>query len=114
MTTIIEKNYDLIVSNPPYVNAMAMEELPPEYRHEPQLALSGGDDGLDAVRTILARAAEFLNPEGLLVVEVGPNRAAAETAFPRLPFVWLATRSAEDSVFLLRREDLAAAQRAAA
>ena len=114
LSNLTEKNYDLIVSNPPYVNAMSMEELPPEYRHEPQLALAGGDDGLDAVRTILARAAEFLNPEGLLVVEVGENRAVAEAAFPRLPFVWLATPSAEDRVFLLRREDLVAAQRAAA
>jgi len=109
-----QKNYDLIVSNPPYVTAMAMEELPREYRHEPQIALAGGDDGLDAVRTIIGRAAEFLNPEGLLVVEVGQNRAAAEAAFPRLPFVWLATPSSEDSVFLLRREDLVAAHRAAA
>ena len=92
---------------------MAMEELPPEYRHEPQLALAGGDDGLDAVRTILARAAEFLNPEGLLIVEIGANREAAEAAFPRLPFTWLATPSSEDSVFMLRREELVA-QRVAA
>jgi ribosomal protein L3 glutamine methyltransferase len=114
LSNLTEKSYDLIVSNPPYVNAMTMEELPPEYRHEPQLALAGGDDGLDAVRTILARAAEFLNPEGLLLVEVGDNREATEAAFPRLPFIWLATPSAEDSVFLLRREELVAAQRAAA
>jgi ribosomal protein L3 glutamine methyltransferase len=114
LSNLIEKNYDLIVSNPPYVNAMTMEELPPEYRHEPQLALAGGDDGLDAVRTILARAAEFLNPDGLLLVEVGQNREAAEAAFPRLPFIWLATPSSDDSVFLLRREELLAAQRAAA
>jgi ribosomal protein L3 glutamine methyltransferase len=114
LSNLTEKNYDLIVSNPPYVTAMAMEELPPEYRHEPQLALAGGDDGLDAVRTILARAAEFLNPEGLLVVEVGDNRDATEAAFPRLPFTWLSTPSSEASVFLLRREDLLAAQRAAA
>ncbi|HTR58532.1 MAG TPA: 50S ribosomal protein L3 N(5)-glutamine methyltransferase [Casimicrobiaceae bacterium] len=114
LSNLTEKNYDLIVSNPPYVNAMSMEELPPEYRHEPQLALAGGDDGLDAVRTIVARAAEFLNPEGLLVVEVGENRAVTEAAFPRLPFIWLATPSSEDRVFLLRREDLVAAQRAAA
>ena len=76
--------------------------------------LAGGDDGLDAVRTILARAAEFLNPEGLLVVEVGANRDATEAAFPRLPFTWLATPSSEDSVFLLRKEDLLAPQRVAA
>jgi ribosomal protein L3 glutamine methyltransferase len=114
LSNLTEKNYDLIVSNPPYVTAMAMEELPPEYRHEPRLALAGGDDGLDAVRTILGRAAEFLTPEGLLVVEVGQNRAAAEATFPRLPFVWLATDSSEDSVFLLKREDLVATRLAAA
>jgi ribosomal protein L3 glutamine methyltransferase len=114
LSNLTEKDYDLIVSNPPYVAAMAMEELPPEYRHEPQLALAGGDDGLDAVRTILARGAEFLNPEGLLVVEVGANRDATEAAFPHLPFTWLATPSSADSVFLLRREDLLSAQRSAA
>jgi ribosomal protein L3 glutamine methyltransferase len=114
LSNLTDKNYDLIVSNPPYVTAMAMEELPPEYRHEPQIALSGGDDGLDSVRTILAGAGGFLNPDGLLVVEVGANRDATEAAFPRLPFTWLATGSSEDSVFLLRREDLLAAQRAAA
>jgi ribosomal protein L3 glutamine methyltransferase len=114
LSNLTDKNYDLIVSNPPYVTAMAMEELPPEYSHEPQIALSGGDDGLDSVRTILARAGGFLNPDGLLVVEVGANRDATEAAFPRLPFTWLATGSSEDSVFLVRREDLLAAQRAAA
>src|SRR5437667_17746 len=114
LSNLTEKNYDLIVSNPPYVTAMAMEELPPEYLHEPQLALAGGDDGLDAVRTILARAGDFLNPDGLLVVELGQNRAAAEAAFPRLPFTWLSTESSDDAVFLLRREELLAANRAAA
>ena len=93
---------------------MAMEELPPEYRYEPELALRGGDDGLDAVRTILRRAADFLTSDGLLVVEVGQNRVATEAAFPRLPFTWLATESSEDSVFLLKREELVAGERAAA
>jgi ribosomal protein L3 glutamine methyltransferase len=103
-----EKSYDLIISNPPYVTAMAMEELPPEYRHEPALALAGGDDGLDAVRTIVKEAPRFLSPGGVLVVEIGHNRAAAELAFPRLPFVWLETPSSADSVFLLKREDIVA------
>jgi ribosomal protein L3 glutamine methyltransferase len=102
------KSYDLIISNPPYVTAVAMEDLPPEFRHEPQLALAGGEDGLDAVRTILTEAARFLNPGGTLVVEVGHNRSAAELAFPRLPFVWLETQASSDSVFLLKREDLVA------
>ncbi len=103
-----EKSYDLIISNPPYVTAMAMEELPQEYRHEPALALAGGDDGLDAVRTILKEAPRFLSPGGVLVVEIGHNRAAAELAFPRLPFVWLETPSSTDCVFLLKREDIVA------
>ncbi|HEX6137700.1 MAG TPA: 50S ribosomal protein L3 N(5)-glutamine methyltransferase [Casimicrobiaceae bacterium] len=103
-----EKSYDLIISNPPYVTTVAMEELPREYRHEPELALAGGDDGMDAVRTILRSAPRFLQPEGVLVVEVGHNRLAAEAAFPRMPFVWLATASSDDSVFLLRREDIVA------
>jgi ribosomal protein L3 glutamine methyltransferase len=102
------KSYDLIVSNPPYVTTVAMETLPPEYRHEPPLALAGGEDGLDAVRAILAEAPRFLNPRGTLVVEVGNNRAATELAFPRLPFVWLETATSSDSVFLLKREDLVA------
>ena len=103
-----EKSYDLVISNPPYVTAMAMEELPPEYRHEPGIALAGGDDGLDAVRTILKEAPRFLSPGGALVVEIGHNRGAAELAFPRLPFVWLETPSSPDSVFLLKREDIVA------
>jgi ribosomal protein L3 glutamine methyltransferase len=92
------KSYDLIISNPPYVTTMAMDELPREYRHEPRLALAGGDDGMDAVRTILREAPRFLEPDGVLVVEVGHNRLAAEAAFPRMPFVWLTTRSSSDSV----------------
>jgi ribosomal protein L3 glutamine methyltransferase len=102
------KSYDLIISNPPYVTTVAMEELPREYQHEPELALAGGDDGLDAVRTILRKAPQFMQPDGLLVVEIGHNRATAEAAFPRMPFVWLSTASSEDSVFLLKREEIVA------
>jgi ribosomal protein L3 glutamine methyltransferase len=87
---------------------MAMEELPAEYRHEPDIALAGGDDGLDAVRIVLAKAPQFLAPEGLLVVEIGHNRAAAEKAFPRLPFTWPSTDGGDDSVLLLRRDELVA------
>ena len=105
-TNLSEKSYDLIISNPPYVTAVAMAELPPEYRHEPTLALSGGEDGLDAVRTILKEAPRFLNPDGSLVVEIGHNRAAVELAWPRLPFVWVATATVPDSVFLLKRADI--------
>ena len=72
------------------------------------LLTGGGDDGLDAVRTIIDKAATYLNPHGLLLVEVGHNRDATEVAFPRLPFTWLSTGQDDDSVFLLQREDLVA------
>ena len=100
--------YDLILSNPPYVNAVAMRALPREYRREPRLALAGGRDGLALVRPMLAQAALHLHPKGSLVVEIGHNRAALEKAFPRLPFTWLDTSAGEDYVFLLQREDLPA------
>lgn len=103
-----QKSYDIIISNPPYVTSLAMDDLPREYRHEPALALAGGDDGMDAVRTILRKAPEFLQPEGVLVVEIGHNRGAAEAAFPRMPFLWLTTNSADDNVFLLKREEIVA------
>jgi ribosomal protein L3 glutamine methyltransferase len=103
-----EKSYHLVICNPPYVTTMAMETLPAEYRHEPPLALAAGDDGMDAVRVIVRDAARFLSLDGVLVVEVGHNRDAAEAAFPRLPFVWLEAPSASDSVFLVRRQDLVA------
>ena len=103
-----EKTYDLIVSNPPYVTAVAMANLPPEYRHEPPLALAAGEDGLDAVRAILKDAPRFLAPGGTLVVEIGHNRAAVELACPRLPFVWLETEGSAEGVFLLKREEIVA------
>ena len=101
-----EKSYDLIVCNPPYVDAMAMETLPDEYRREPELALAGGEDGLDAVRVLVKEAPRFLDHGGHLVVEIGHNRAAAETAFPRLPMTWLSTAGADDGVFIVTREEL--------
>lgn len=106
LQNVPDKSYDLIISNPPYVTTVAMESLPAEHRHEPALALDGGDDGMDAVRVIVRDAPRFLSPEGVLVVEVGHNRDAAEAAFPRLPFTWLPTSDVEDGVFLLRREEL--------
>jgi ribosomal protein L3 glutamine methyltransferase len=101
-----EKSYDLVICNPPYVDAMAMETLPEEYRREPMLALAGGEDGLDAVRMLVKEAPRFLDHGGHLVVEIGHNRAAAEAAFPRLPMTWLSTATSEDSVFIVTREDL--------
>jgi ribosomal protein L3 glutamine methyltransferase len=100
------RTYDIILSNPPYVNAESLAALPAEYRAEPALALGSGMDGLDATRSILAQAKEHLNPGGLLVVEIGHNRDALEAACPTLPFVWLDTAAGDQFVFLLRREDL--------
>jgi ribosomal protein L3 glutamine methyltransferase len=102
------RTYDLIISNPPYVNAESVALLPQEYLHEPVLALGSGNDGLDATRLILARARDHLNPEGLLVVEIGHNRAELEAAYPHLPFTWLDTSAGDQHVFLLRRDDLPA------
>lgn len=100
--------YDLIVSNPPYVKSQSMAALPEEYRHEPSLALASGDEGLDHVREILRAAPEHLEPNGILVVEIGHNRAAMEATYPELPFIWLDTASGADFVFLLTQSDLAA------
>jgi ribosomal protein L3 glutamine methyltransferase len=100
------RRYDIIISNPPYVTAQAMRALPPEYRHEPALALAAGEDGLAIVRRILAEAKKRLQPQGLLAVEVGHNRDIVEAAFPRLPFTWLDTESGQGKIFLLRREEL--------
>lgn len=100
------RRYDLIVSNPPYVDAESVAALPPEYLHEPELALGSGDDGLDLTRQLLAQAADYLNPLGSLVVEIGHNRAALEEAFPTLPFMWLETSAGDGFVFLLTKEDL--------
>lgn len=102
------RKYDLILSNPPYVNAASVAALPEEYRHEPAMALGSGEDGLDATRVILAQAREHLNPDGILVVEIGHNREALETTYPHLPFTWLDTSAGDQHVFLLRREELPA------
>jgi len=100
------RRYDIIISNPPYVTGESMRTLPEEYRHEPALALASGEDGLDAVRGILAGAHAHLKPNGILAVEVGGNRAIVEEAFPRLGFTWLESESGEGMVFLLQREQL--------
>lgn len=102
------KTYDVIISNPPYVNAESMATLPEEYRREPELALASGEDGLDFVRIILREATQHLNPEGVLIVEIGNNREALEMAFPETTFTWLDTTAGDQFVFMLRREDLPA------
>lgn len=101
-----QRKYDLIISNPPYVNAGSMAKLPQEYLREPQLALAGGEDGMDLVRQIVAGAAERLTPEGVLVVEIGNERAFAEAAFPELELTWLTTSAGDDMVFLVTAEQL--------
>ena len=102
----LEGTYDLIVSNPPYVDAESVGALPEEYLHEPELALGSGEDGLDATREILLQAAKFLNPHGVLLVEIGHNRDVLEREYPELPFVWLDTSGGDGFVFLLTREQL--------
>lgn len=100
------KKYDLIVTNPPYVNSDSMGKLPPEYLREPQIALDGGSDGMDLVRKIVDGAAERLTPDGILVVEIGNEREFAEAAFGHLGLTWLTTSVGDDAVFLLTAEQL--------
>jgi ribosomal protein L3 glutamine methyltransferase len=98
--------YDLIVSNPPYVNANSMSRLPQEYLREPQIALAGGEDGMDLVREIVAGAGKRLTPNGLLVIEIGNERVHAEAAFPDLELTWLSTSAGDDMVFLITADQL--------
>jgi ribosomal protein L3 glutamine methyltransferase len=103
---VARQRYDLIISNPPYVNAESMLALPEEYRREPEMALAGGSDGLDLVRIMLREAKDHLNPGGLMVVEIGHNREVLEAAFPQTPFTWLETNGGNEFVFLLRYDEL--------
>jgi ribosomal protein L3 glutamine methyltransferase len=101
------KRYDLIVSNPPYVNSEEWRGLPPEYHAEPRLGLESGPTGLDCVRRILRQAGAHLKPDGLLIVEVGSSAEAVEYAYPDVPFCWLDFERGGDGVFLLTAEQLA-------
>jgi ribosomal protein L3 glutamine methyltransferase len=105
-TQLGNKKYDLIISNPPYVDAPSVAALPQEYLHEPTLALGSGVDGLDATRTILKHAARHLNDNGILIVEIGHNRDALEAAYPKLPFTWLDVTAGDQFVFMLHKNDL--------
>jgi len=101
------ERYDLIISNPPYVDAEGMASLPPECRHEPKLAFDGGTDGIDIVRRIVNEVATHLTPNGGLLCEVGRCREAVEDAFPNLPLLWLDTEDSEGEVFWICAQDLA-------
>ena len=104
--SVPKKRYDLIVTNPPYVNSVSMARLPAEYRNEPQMALAGGDDGMDLVRRIVAGAKERLTPNGVLVVEIGNEFAYAEAAFADKELTWLSTSAGDEAVFLLTADQL--------
>jgi len=101
-----KRKYDLIISNPPYVDAASVAALPQEYLHEPKLALGSGHDGLDATRNILKEAARHLTDNGVLIVEIGHNREALEAAYPDLPFTWMDVSAGDQFVFMLHKNDL--------
>jgi ribosomal protein L3 glutamine methyltransferase len=99
------KRYDLIITNPPYVSQEVMQSLPPEYAHEPKMALAGGEDGLDIVRVILQQAPLYLTSQGGLICEIGEDRDILEAEFPSLPFIWLDTEESSGEVFWLAAQD---------
>jgi ribosomal protein L3 glutamine methyltransferase len=101
-----DARYDLIISNPPYVDAEGMASLPPECRAEPKLAFDGGTDGLDIVRRILREAPAHLTPQGGLLCEIGRGRAQLEAASPQLPLLWLDSEESEGEVFWITVDDL--------
>lgn len=101
------RRYNVIVTNPPYVDTADMAALPPEYRHEPALALVAGEQGLDVIARILSEAHVHLEAGGILIAEVGNSRLALEQRFPDIPFLWLMTRCGDESVFALTAEQLA-------
>ncbi|MEW8521760.1 MAG: 50S ribosomal protein L3 N(5)-glutamine methyltransferase [Candidatus Thiodiazotropha endolucinida] len=102
-----DKQYDLIVSNPPYVGAAEMEGLPDEYRHEPVLALQANENGLEIVQRILKQAKRHLSPRGIMIVEVGNSAQLLMDSYPEIPFVWLDFDRGGEGVFLLSAADLA-------
>ncbi len=105
-SNVPDKLYDMIITNPPYVNSQSMRQLPKEYQHEPQIALAGGDDGMDLVRKIVAGAASRLKPNGILMVEIGNERVFADAAFAEYGLTWLSTSAGDDMVFMLTAEQL--------
>ena len=106
LTPLEGRRYDIIISNPPYVDDEAMADLPDEYRAEPEMALTGGFDGLDLVRRLIDQAPNFLNDDGGLLCEIGTGREALELSYPSLPFQWLDTAESEGEVFWITAADL--------
>ena len=105
-SNIEHEKYDLIVSNPPYVDEEDMANLPDEFRHEPELGLASGFDGLDLVRKMLSQAAGMLNDNGLLFVEVGNSQVHLQQKYPEIPFQWIEFKSGGHGVFVLTKEQL--------
>jgi ribosomal protein L3 glutamine methyltransferase len=101
-----EASFDIIVSNPPYVDAADLAQMPAEYSHEPDLALASGEDGLDFTRRLLREAAQYLTEQGVLIVEVGNSSVALEKAFPQVPFTWLEFSEGDGGVFVIKRTQL--------
>lgn len=102
----IDEKFDLIISNPPYVEHKLMDELPIEFVKEPQIALAGGEKGIDLVQKIIREAPSHLNTNGILIMEVGRDREAVETQFSQIPFTWIETQAGRDFVLFATREDL--------
>ena len=101
-----DSKYDLIICNPPYVNAQTMTGLPPEYHAEPEMSLAGGADGMDLIRKILQNAKDYLRPDGALVLEIGNEAKNFQAAFPEVPINWLEVSAGNDQVLLIQAEDL--------
>jgi len=100
------KKYDIIITNPPYVDAEGMAELPPEFRHEPEMALAAGADGLDLVRKIIEQAPDYMSERSGMICEIGRGKDNLEKAFPRMQFLWLATEASSGEVFWITRKKL--------
>ena len=98
--------FDLIICNPPYVNATSMNALPAEYHAEPELALAGGDDGMDLIRRIIAQAPEYLSERGAILLEIGNEYENFKKAFPQIPAIWMEVSAGEEQVLLIQAEDL--------
>jgi ribosomal protein L3 glutamine methyltransferase len=103
---IDENRFDLIICNPPYVNATSMRALPAEYHAEPALALAGGVDGMDLIRKIIANASDYLSERGALVLEIGNEVEYFQKAFPQIPVIWMDVSAGNEQVLLIQAEDL--------